>query len=205
MHVGSRYDSSRDIVDIARCFREDVTAAKKLEEGNPRALPKSLKLSVRTRRFAGGRAVDVAVTACGEALLNPAAHLMSKLLPHEREQLPRFTKEAARVLRVLERLLAEYNFDKSDAQSDYFHVGFYGHVDVDWRCEKAHRALLEAAQPPYETLGRRVAELEPDIAITVAAGQKGQALAQLETLNEGYLSIHEQQLALRLLMAPRTA
>jgi hypothetical protein len=37
------------------------------------------------------------------------------------------------ILTALEEIHAAYNFNGSDAMVDYFHVNYYGHVEVDWR------------------------------------------------------------------------
>lgn len=190
MHIGTKYDAARDVVDVAKAFRADVAAAKRLPEGHALALPAGLKLSVRTRRFAGGRSIDVAVTAYpAGGLCNRAHYLTAKLLPHELVPWSRYTREAARVLAVLSLLLNEYNRKDVDSQTDYCNVAFFDSVDIDSRCERAHAASL-----PVD------AELAADVAVTIASGRKAQALAQLATLNDGHNGHSDERHALSALL-----
>lgn len=183
MHIGAKYDNNRDVVDVARAFRADVAAVKHLEAWHPLSLPAGLKLSVRTRRFAGGRAIDVSVIAYPAGrLCNPAHYLAAKLLPHESVPWPRYTRDAARVLAALDFLLNDYNRKDVDSQTDYCNVAFFDSVDVDSRCERVHAAALQV-DPDFAA----------DVAITVAAGDKAQALAQLETVNAGFTTFQQQR------------
>src|SRR5690606_25245578 len=62
-----------------------------------------------------------------------------------------YADEAATVLERLRQIVAAYNRDDSDPQSDYYSVDFYAHVDVDWQLrrdalERIRSELLEGAR-----------------------------------------------------------
>jgi|SRR6185437_2116435 len=67
--------------------------------------PAAAKSSVRIERFSNGRSIDVVVKGIN------AIH-------------------AEQVKQDVEDIVAAYNFDDSDAMSDYFHVRFYSSVKV---------------------------------------------------------------------------
>lgn len=174
---GSKYETEGrgPKTEIAKRIRADVKHAQTLPSSDPMSLPAGLKLSVRTR---GYNAIDLNVTACPAAILSPAAALMLEIFPNTFSELPRYSKEGARILAVLERIMGQFNFDKSDIQSDHFHVNFYGHATYAHDLERAARAAILVEQ----------AELIADVRVTVAAGQFGTATEQIESVSTGYHS-----------------
>ncbi len=195
MFYGNKYDSKLSTTDIAKRVRAEIKAATALPESDPWRLPKGLKVSVRSRYFAGGSSISSAVTAFPSALLNPACVLHTVLFKHERYTFERYTKDGSRVLAVLKGMLDAYNFDGSDLQSDYFNVNFYGSVDVDGKCETLARESLLASLPP---------DLVPDLQVAIANGDTGIARGVLEERDEGY-EVHgpnNARLALQQLLYP---
>lgn len=194
---GAKFDSARSTNDIAKAIRADIKAAMAKPSGEPWALPKGLKVSVRLEKFAGGCSINARITAFVGALLNPAAVLAQKLLPNEPLRYPRLTKEGARVVAVLDALMADYNYDKSDPQSDYFNVRFYGDAEVHY--EYAAQRKLELLASP------QLAELLADLAITVAGRDLEMAKRTIETLNEGYDDCATERRELQALLFPVVA
>ena len=105
MHtIGSKYQQTQNLgtVEIAKLVRQDI-----------KSFDPSYKFSVKVRKFSGGSAIDLEVKAAPEQVLT------------DRE------KRRA-LLADLTKILNAYNYDDSDAMTDYFHVRFYGHVQIDY-------------------------------------------------------------------------
>lgn len=108
-------------------------------------LPKA-KYSVRIQRFSGGRSIDVTVKdyagtihnrrhleldhqiGKGAAALGRATY---RDLYGEREQTPRHTEDARELIKALEQMVDQWNYDGSETQVDYFQVNYYSHVQFD--------------------------------------------------------------------------
>jgi hypothetical protein len=123
---GSKYnDLSKDAhgwVDttvIAKAIRADIKAAVKAGD-----IP-CVKYSVRTRKFAGGSAIDVEVIGLPNARIEREHPYGGTVFA--------YSDETNIVVKKLEAIVAAYNHDGSDSMTDYFDVRFYGHVSVDWR------------------------------------------------------------------------
>jgi hypothetical protein len=192
---GAKYDPARSTNDIAKAIRADIKAAMGKPAADPWALPKGLKVSVRVDKFAGGCSINARVTAFPGALLNPAAVVAQKLLPNEPLRYSRLTTEGDRVVAVLDGLMADYNFDKSDPQSDYFHVRFYGDAGVHH--DYAAQRKLELLASPH------LADLLADLAITVAGRDLEMAKRTIATLNEGYADVATERRELEALLFPK--
>lgn len=192
---GAKYDPARSTNDIAKAIRADIKAAMGKPAADPWALPKGLKVSVRLDKFAGGCSINARITAFPGALLNPAAVVAQKLLPNEPLRYSRLTKEGDRVVAVLDGLMADYNFDKSDPQSDYFHVRFYGDAGVHH--DYAAQRKLELLASPH------LADLLADLAITVAGRDLEMAKRTIATLNEGYADVATERRELEALLFPK--
>ena len=138
--TGSKYDKNLTTTEIAKRFRADVKEAVSRGE-----LP-AMKVSVRTRHFAGGSSIDVTVQRIDgvERVANPEALRLAVVDPHGFHRVPRLAPAVEDVRSKLARMLNAYNFDDSDIASDYFCVRFYAHVDVamNWGAE-VERARVE--------------------------------------------------------------
>lgn len=194
---GSKFDRACSINDIAKAIRADIKAAMKKPGTDAWALPKGLKVSVRTQKFSGGCSIDANITAFEGPLHNLAAVLFSEALPHAPQAFPWFTKEVARVLAVLKGLMDAYNFDKSDTQSDYFHVRFYDHQGID--SDYSRRRRLELLSSPAVTT------FLPDVRITAVSGDLDTAKRAIATMNEGYDDGPTERRELKALLFPPAA
>lgn len=143
---GEKYEQVKRLstTEIAKRIREDIKLARKVETtlgtatGTDLAVPDSLaalatmpkciKVSVTTEYFSGGSAIHVRVY-----------NLPEKGWGYVRETdmwgQPRWVPgpELKAILTALKEIHGSYNFDGSDPMVDYFHVNYYGDVEVDWR------------------------------------------------------------------------
>lgn len=129
--VGSKYDSKLSTKEIAALLRTELKAAVKAGK-----FPTGTKFSVRYRSYSGGSSIDISVTAlpAGFALHNPERVRFEVEHPHEYVvdfHYPIFTPEAKALLASVKAMMDAYNYDRSDIQSDYFDVAFYGHAQYD--------------------------------------------------------------------------
>ena len=113
--VGNKYEATRDldVAEIAKLIRKDLKAA----------FPGS-KFSVRTRRFAGGCAIDTE--------LKSWAGDLSEIVTVKPEKICGVTEwKFTRNLDAINAIVEAYNFDNSDSMTDYFDEGkvvlFEGH------------------------------------------------------------------------------
>ncbi len=180
---GEKYEATKNLsrVEIAKLIRADIKAAQLLPASDPRSLPRGMKVSVRSP----DRSINVVIVEFPGRVLNPAAVLMHEVLPSVFQEIPRHSKEAARCLGVIEAIKEAYNYDRSDIQTDYFDVRFYGSEGFAWELEKAEHIELLAE---HEASG-----LLPDIRVTIGAGQHAEAQRQCLAQSTGYASHHDQR------------
>jgi hypothetical protein len=129
--------------EIAKLVRQDIKHATMRGD-----LPQGLKVSVRTREYAGGGSIDVRVTsvpASFNVLFLPRVYAEFNTPHVYNNERPYRSVQAEALVHKLEAILQAYNFDDSDSQSDYFHVRFYGHADIDGDVTSKERIALRAA------------------------------------------------------------
>ena len=137
--AGSEYERTKALsrTEIARLIRADIKAAIRAKE-----LPK-LKVSVRTRSYSGGGAIDVSVTGVPEGfkICNREHVAFEVENPHAcfPRDLPHYTDEAREVIAKLEAIRTKYGFSDCDGMIDYFHVRYYGGTDIDWQLTREDR------------------------------------------------------------------
>ena len=113
MMIGNKYEQVKnlDIKEIAKLVRQDL---KKFSD---------CKFSVSIERFSGGRSLNVNLVDSSD--LKKFTIFKSKYCDHPIVTFePSFENE-------LEGIIDQYNFDKSDIQTDYFHVNFYKELNID--------------------------------------------------------------------------
>lgn len=144
-HEGSRYEETRgeSAAQIAKRIRRDIAEA--IEDG---MLPKGLKVSVRCGGGRTSSSIDQRITSAPwRDLDSPGLYAFDAVLPHLNHPHYLWTRGPLTwfALDRLDRLAAQYNYDNSDIQTDYFDVRFYGHAEVDWKYAAARReAWLKA-------------------------------------------------------------
>ena len=141
--VGKKFDRSLTTKEIAARVRQEIKEAVKAGD-----LPK-VKFSVRMSTYSGGSSIDIQIQALPFAILNAKRLELEAQDPSYSYQTynvePRYSDEARAVLKRVEGLLQNYNYDDSDSMSDSFDVKFYGHVNFSWQEEAAESARMLAA------------------------------------------------------------
>lgn len=130
--VGSKYDSKLDIATIAKLVRTEIKDA--VKSGT---LP-ALKTSVRISRYAGGQSLDVVILDCPVDVINDehaAFDLEHGINVYNRH--PLLNQVGKNIQERLQAICDQYNYDRSDVQTDYFDVNFYGKVNWDWSWKRS--------------------------------------------------------------------
>jgi hypothetical protein len=138
---GSKFNHA-DVRDIAKMVRKDIAA--EIKAGR---LPAGLKASVTIDRFSMGQSIDIHVTALPVWFrVWDRAFVAFEIATNGRRCYDgqRYSREARAVIRRLEGLLAAYNRDDSDSQTDHFDVHFYGNVAFGYGLTGQDRERAEA-------------------------------------------------------------
>lgn len=111
MEIGTKYEETKtlDITEIAKMVRKDIKAA------CGEALQPGFKFGVTVKRYSGGRSITVSLKAA------PADFKAFDAVGN-------YSDAGMYVRSVLQGILDQYNFDKSDIMTDYFYVRFYSHI-----------------------------------------------------------------------------
>lgn len=131
--TGSRYLETRDldIADIAKLVRKDLRDAQK---GG--LFPAEMTFTVRIDRYSGGQSLNVTLAGMPDTW----TYVSPGLEPNYAEYVPAnggYTDEARAALELAEKIRNMYNFDRSDVQTDYFNVRFYGSTKIQDEREKS--------------------------------------------------------------------
>jgi hypothetical protein len=132
---GSKYEQGLDISEIAKRLRKEIKAAVKAKE-----LPKC-KYSVRISRYSMGQSLSVTITETPFPIHNrrylELEHRISYCdgecgeMREEIERIDRWTQKAIDLIKTMEEMANQWNYDGSDSQTDYFNVNYYSGVDYD--------------------------------------------------------------------------
>lgn len=128
---GSKYQQVKnlDIKEIAKLIRNDLKQFK------------DCKFSVKIQRYAGGQSVWIELVNCST---------ISKFVKIDRgdeyKQIS-FNKDFAK---KIDEIVNQYNFDKSHAMSDYFHVNFYSHININYEFKKSIEDQVNTIVDAYE-------------------------------------------------------
>ena len=107
---------------IAKTVRAEIKAMQATGE-----VPDDWKVSVRTSRYAGGQAINIRVDGVEtEEHYEPDYHLTVN----------RPTPAGSIALARIEEAMESYNYDRSESQTDYFDVYFYGNVSANGTSSK---------------------------------------------------------------------
>lgn len=129
-----------NITEIAKRMRVNLRNAQSVG-----MLPEGAKFSVTTDRFSGGQSIDVEVRGMPDSW----TYTTRESIYGGEERI--YSDAAQATVKAIEQMLAEYNRDRSDIQSDYFDVWFYSHVKIEseshaaWRIDDAAKRKARAA------------------------------------------------------------
>ena len=127
--VGKKYNKRLDVIEIAKLIKKDVK----------RYFPQ-IKVSVQTRRYTGGRSIDIKIT---QLPFNPYKEEFIKNYDNwnsyslekygnRGDVQYRYTQEYLNLKQGVRNIMDSYNYDNSDTMTDYFDVNFYGDVTLDY-------------------------------------------------------------------------
>jgi hypothetical protein len=132
----SKFDRNLDIKDIAKALRADVKKLQKM------GLFAGMKVSVRIERYSMGQSLNVTITKWDGQLHNPEWIAED---PNYRYEINRWAAPVSRAVKALEVLANQWNYDNSDAMTDYYDVNYYTSVSVCYELARADRKAQETA------------------------------------------------------------
>lgn len=184
--------ANSDLKDITKAIRKQARAFAKtfgctvsVTRRNYKSITVSVVSSERNHVCPGFRAWQAA---------NPEGSAVSYQLETGVERaIVRYTDWANELLAGLEEIASQYNWDKSDLMTDYYHCNFYQSIRFDSDLTKSAKAELDAAREAVEAVeapapvanvvavnfGGSVVAIEDDIEAELAA-----QLAELEEKRE---------------------
>lgn len=133
---GSKYTGFRPVTEIAKDIRKDIKAAKAKGE-----LPSDLKVSVRSRYYAGGQSIDLDWSSshathqlvCSYHRIRWARCVQDETCRGEYYLSIGLSTLGQHIESKLKEIANAYNYDNSDATVDYFDTLFYCTPTWDWR------------------------------------------------------------------------
>lgn len=120
MTYGSKYDSALDITTIAKLVRKDIKAA----------IP-WVKTSVRTKRYSGGKSLNVTITELGYQIHSNEFLRAFITNPNVCFRGGRFSTEANEAKTTIERIVNAYNKNHSSDPYCHSNYNFYGSVSFN--------------------------------------------------------------------------
>lgn len=116
--------------------------AKEIRKDLKVAFGKDFKFSVKTQTYSGGGSIRVTILEGTIDFYTKEYQELERISAETgtcearenlmREYPNRYTPEGKIVMEEAERIHRQYNHDKSDSQSDYFDVNYYGSVEI-WK------------------------------------------------------------------------
>lgn len=135
--MGSRYQETRGktLTELAAMMRAEISLARKLAKkaAKPGELavvdplgdaPAQIKISIRTRYYSGGGSIDIVISNV------PADWGWTMGENHYGDTVKIATPACDAFYRAVKAVHSQFNYDNSDAMTDYFDRRFYGHVDT---------------------------------------------------------------------------
>lgn len=135
---GAKYRAGMTGPEIAKAIRADIKAAQKAGD-----LP-AMKVSVRCESSSLHNAIRVFVKAWDGQVWSTARALYDLRNPGAYNPTRFYSRSAESVLDGLRAIVAAYNYDRSDVQTDYFDVNFYSTVDFSSDLRVASKRDVES-------------------------------------------------------------
>lgn len=121
---GAKYEATKglDVAALAKLIRPELKAI----------LPAGWKSSVRISRYSGGQSIECHLTAPPGFRTYSKERVAADIVGGDinTRVLPWLSAEAKAIEDKAEAIIAAYNYDGSDPQSDYYNVRFYGNAKV---------------------------------------------------------------------------
>jgi hypothetical protein len=138
---GGKYADTKglSLTDIAKLIRAEVKLARKVAKmtAKPGAVkiadpigdaPAEVKISVRTQYYSGGGSIDVRIRDIPQEW-GWTEVPDDSFYDHRPRRIA--TPALKAFAKAIKDVMSSYNYDGSDAMTDYFDVRFYGHVSDD--------------------------------------------------------------------------
>ncbi len=150
-HYGEKYEQFHRGPDGQRVYRKASEYSAQIRKDIKDAvkagtLPKA-NYRVTCKNFSGGCSVDVEVQDLPGAWVERYSETAAPTFGFVREGQKVLSVEASRVRSEVSKIHGAYNYDGSDAMTDYYDVNYYGIVEIEsewsaeWRArEKARKA-----------------------------------------------------------------
>jgi hypothetical protein len=142
--TGAKYDPERPFKETAKLIRQELAAAAKAD-----GVLKGVKCRVRAGWSTHRRSLDIDIinvpTGDKMPIMNPARVEAEMRAPHDFHPIPWLSKRGKGIQEAVERVTAQYSYDKSDTMTDLCDVAF--HVSVTFASEvtEVHRTEVERA------------------------------------------------------------
>lgn len=138
---GAKYAQVRrmSLTDIAKLMRADLKLARKLAKATaPKPgevatidpigdAPAEIKISIRTEYYSGGGAIDVVIKGV------PQVWGWTEDTDDYGNPVKLATPAMTAFYRAVQEVHSAYNYDNSDAMTDYYDRNYYGHVNTEQR------------------------------------------------------------------------
>ncbi len=173
---GEKYSKDLNTTQIAALVRDEVKAAVKAGQ-----LPKA-KYGIRTHYYAGGSSIRIRISELPGQVFEPEyltrgdAYLSGPSVQGEDgwQRPSRYTPWVTKAVAKVSAMLAAYNYDGSDIQTDLYDVKF--HADVAVRTteaeeQAAREALATAKDYEGEASMMKAEESEPAGVVSIGAGR----------------------------------
>lgn len=148
---GQKYTGPRDVSSIAKDIRNDL---RRLREQI--GVPPHASFSVRSRRFAGGQAIDVEVRDLSDDEIYTTSDGSD---PNVRAGARIVRPDVHQMRRNVERIVDAYNRIDNDPMVDYFDTLYYSHVTVESEARRDARIRereFSRARSAARRAGKRV-------------------------------------------------
>jgi len=128
---------------------KETTAAVRKEIKQAQAagwLPEGVKVSVSHEGYAGGWSMNLKIKELPPGMMLYEAADYDEFehryeTPSEGGKVPVMRPEIADMIKKMEQIADQYNYDDSDSMTDYFNRGFYVHSGVGHELDSLHRTM----------------------------------------------------------------
>ena len=113
--IGNKYNSDLSTVECAKLIRKEL-----------KEKFKNIVFSIHSEYYSMGSSITIRILNCGFNFVNPLYNSNNFSV-----DVPYYTEKALQLLNEIKKTAQQYNYDRSDSQTDYFDNHFY--LDVDFK------------------------------------------------------------------------